>query len=359
MTDIQPLILAEVRNRVGHLTINRPAAYNAINLEAVRQIQACLEQWAADDNVVAVVLRGSGDKAFCAGGDIRELYDNHQQGSPLNEAFFREEYRLDQYIHDYPKPLLALAEGLVLGGGMGLFQGAAFRVVTSQARLGMPEVSIGYFPDVGGSYFLSRLAGELGTCLAVTGNMIGAEDALYTGLADWLIAGEQVAELDRCLDQMDWQLAPQQSIRSLLATLASPASKQGELEPLRGAIDRHFAFDWVPDILQSLAGEQDPSLTSWAHTTIETLRSRSPLAMATTLQLLRRGRGLSLQQCFAMELQLIARWFEQGDFIEGVRALIVDKDKNPRWKYSSTEEVPQAEVDALFAGISLPGIQGT
>src|SRR5690554_5550545 len=231
VTDIQPLILAEVRNRVGHLTINRPAAYNAINLEAVRQIQACLEQWAADDNVVAVVLRGSGDKAFCAGGDIRELYDNHQQGSPLNEAFFREEYRLDQYIHDYPKPLLALAQGLVLGGGMGLFQGAAFRVVTGRARLGMPEVSIGYFPAVGGSYFLSRLEGELGTGLGVTGDMGGAADAVDAGLAGWLGGGELVVELDRRLDQLDWRLAPQQSIRSLLATLASRAGKQGELGP--------------------------------------------------------------------------------------------------------------------------------
>lgn len=354
MSDIQPLILAEVRNRVGHLTLNRPAAYNAINLEAVRQIHACLERWAADDNVVAVVLRGSGDKAFCAGGDIRELYDNHQQGSPLTQQFFREEYALDQYIHDYSKPLLALAEGLVLGGGMGMFQGATFRVITGQARLGMPEVSIGYIPDVGGSYFLSRLAGELGTYLGLSGNMVGAVDALYTGLADWLIADEQVAELDRCLDQMDWQLAPQQSIRNLLVTLASPAARQGELEPLRGAIDRHFAFDRVPDILQSLAGEQDPALTDWAQTTLDTLRSRSPLAVVATLQLLRHGRQLSLAHCFAMELQLVARWFEQGDFIEGVRALIVDKDKNPRWKYTSIEAVPQTEVDALFAGITPP-----
>lgn len=351
MTDIQPLILTQVRNRIGHLTIDRPAAYNAINLAAVRQIHACLERWAKDDNVLAVVLRGSGDKAFCAGGDIRELYDNHLANSPLNDAFFSEEYQLDQYIHDYPKPLLALAEGLVLGGGMGLFQGAAFRVVTSQARLGMPEVSIGYFPDVGGSYFLSRLSGELGTYLGVTGNMVDATDAIYAGLADWLITDEQVAELDRCLDQMDWQLAPQQSIRSLLATLASPVSTPGTLEPLHNAINRHFAFDRLEDVLQSLASEQDPSLSDWAQTTIATLRSRSPLAMAATLELLRRGRSLSLQQCFAMELQLVSRWFEQGEFFEGIRALIVDKDKTPHWKYSSIEQVPQTDINELFAGL--------
>lgn len=351
MTDIQPLILADVRNRVGHLTINRPAAYNAINLEAVRQIQARLEQWASDDTILAVVLRASGDKAFCAGGDIRELYDNHQQGSLDTQAFFREEYVLDQYIHAYPKPLLALAEGLVLGGGMGLFQGAAFRVITEQARLGMPEVSIGYYPDVGGSYFLSRLAGELGTYLGVTGNMVNAADTLYTGLADWQVASEQVAELDRCLDQMDWQRSPQQSIRSLLATLASPAAGNGQLQQVHAAIDRHFAFDRMADIVRSLEGEQDAALVGWAQTTLDTLNSRSPMAMATALTLLRHGRRLSLAQCFAMELQLVAQWFEQGDFIEGVRALIVDKDKNPQWKYSSLDAVPQPEIDGLFAGI--------
>lgn len=351
MTDIQPLILADVRNRVGHLTLNRPAAYNAINLAAVRQIQRQLEQWASDENVLAVVLRASGDKAFCAGGDIRELYNNHLQSSPDNAAFFSEEYALDQYIHAYPKPLLALAEGLVLGGGMGLFQGAAFRVITEQARLGMPEVSIGYFPDVGGSYFLSRVAGELGTYLGVTGNMVNAADALYTGLADWLVAGEQVAELDRCLDQMDWQRSAQQSIRSLLETLSSPAPNNGELQPLRAVIDRHFAFDRVPDIVRSLESEQDPAFTAWAQTTLDTLQSRSPMAMVTTLTLLRHGRNLSLKQCFAMELELVAQWFVKGDFIEGVRALIVDKDKNPQWKYSSLDAVPQQEIDGLFAGI--------
>lgn len=351
MTDIQPLILADVRNRVGHLTLNRPAAYNAINLAAIRQIQHQLEQWAGDENVLAVVLRASGDKAFCAGGDIRELYDNHLQNSPDNMAFFNEEYALDQYIHAYPKPLLALAEGLVLGGGMGLFQGAAFRVITEQARLGMPEVSIGYFPDVGGSYFLSRVAGELGTYLGVTGNMVNAADALYTGLADWLVAAEQVAELDRCLDQMDWQRSAQQSIRSLLETLSSPAPGNGQLQQVRDAIDRHFAFDRVTEIVRSLESEQDPALTEWTQVTLDTLQSRSPMAMATTLTLLRHGRDLSLKQCFAMELVLVAQWFVQGDFIEGVRALIVDKDKNPQWKYGSLDAVPQQEIDGLFAGI--------
>ena len=242
MTDIQPLILAQVRNHVGHLTINRPAAYNDINLEIVRQLQAQLERWADDDAVLAVVLRASGDKAFCAGGDIRELYDNHQQNSPNTFNFFKEEYILDQLIHAYPKPLVALTQGLVLGGGMGLMQGAAFRVITESARLGMPEVSIGYFPDVGGSYFLSRLAGELGTYLGVTGNMVNAADALYTGLADWLIPAEQVAELDRCLDQMNWQQSAQESIRSLLETLSAPAPANSQLQPVRSAIDRHFAL---------------------------------------------------------------------------------------------------------------------
>ncbi len=352
MPDKNALLLTDVRNGVGHLTLNRVSAFNAINLDMVRGIQQQLSQWAADEQVVAVVLRANGDKAFCAGGDIRELYHNAQQGNQLNDTFFSEEYALDQYIHAYPKPFIALIDGLVLGGGMGLVQGASFRIVTEKARLGMPEVSIGFFPDVGGSYFLSRLPGEVGTYMGVTGNPVGAADALQIGLADWFLHDEQISELDRCLDNMQWGHSSQEAIRSLLNTLASKHSSGAKLTTVRAAIDQHFAHDSVAEIIASLASETDSTLKQWSEELVSTLRTRSPIAMATTLAMLRRAKQLSLADCFRMEYHLGKQWFAKGDFIEGVRALIIDKDKNPQWQPATIEELDPAKIDELFAGFS-------
>ena len=350
MLDNHALVLTEVRNRVGHLILNRVAAFNSINLEMVRTIQQQLDAWAADDNVVAIVLRANGDKAFCAGGDIRELYNNAKEGNTLNDTFFSEEYALDQWIHASPKPIIALIDGLVLGGGMGLVQGASFRIVTEKARLGMPEVSIGFFPDVGGSYFLSRLPAEAGTYMGVTGNPVGAADALQLGLADWFLHQEQISELDRCLDNMQWGHSSQEAIRSLLNTLASQRSTGAKLTTVRSAIEQHFSHSSIADIVASLEGETDVNLHPWRDDILAALKTRSPLAMATTLEMLRRGKDLSLADCFRMEYHLGSQWFSKGDFMEGVRALIIDKDKNPQWQPATIEQLDQTKIDDLFAG---------
>lgn len=350
MHDKPALILTDIRNKVGHLTLNRVSAFNAINLEMVRSIQQQLDDWAADKQVVAVVLRANGDKAFCAGGDIRELYANAQQGNSLNATFFSEEYALDQWIHAYPKPLIALMDGLVLGGGMGLAQGASFRIVTEKARLGMPEVSIGFFPDVGGSYFLSRIEGEMGTYMGVTGNPVGPADALQLGLADWFLYQEQITELDRCLDNMQWGHSSAEAIRSLLKTLASKQATGAQLTAVRSAIAQHFAQHSIAEIMASLAKDTDASTQQWRDETIATLKTRSPLAMATTLEMLRRAAHLPLAECFRLEYHLGAQWFTKGDFMEGVRALIIDKDKNPQWQPATIETLEQTKIDDLFAG---------
>lgn len=356
MLDNPALVLTEVRNRVGHLTLNRVSAFNAINLEMVRLIQTQLDDWAADDQVVAVVLRANGDKAFCAGGDIRELYNNAKEGNTGNETFFSEEYALDQWIHAYPKPFIALIDGLTLGGGMGLVQGASFRIVTEKARLGMPEVSIGFFPDVGGSYFLSRLPGEVGTYMGVTGNPVGAADALQIGLADWFLHAEQISELDRCLDNMQWGHSSQEAIRSLLNTLASKRASGAKLTTVRAAIDQHFAKDSVAEIIASLKNETDSTIKQWSEELLATLATRSPIAMATTLAMLRRGKKLSLADCFRLEYHLGKQWFTKGDFMEGVRALIIDKDKNPQWQPATIEALDPAKIDELFAGFQAQSV---
>lgn len=355
MDTTQNEVLAEVRNHIGHLTLNRPAGLNAITLDMVRQLQQQLDAWAADANVRAIVLRGAGEKAFCAGGDIRSLYDSFKSGDTLHEDFFVEEYALDLTLHHYRKPVLALMDGFVLGGGMGLVQGADLRVVTEKSRLAMPEVAIGYFPDVGGSYFLSRIPGELGIYLGVSGVQIRAADALYCGLADWYLDSSKLALLDEKLDQMEWQDTPLKALQNLLAKHAVQTLPDAPLQALRPAIDHFFALPDVPSMVEQMREVTVANSHEWALTTADLLETRSPLAMAVTLEMLRRGRQLSLEQCFALELHLDRQWFARGDLIEGVRALLIDKDKTPRWNPSTLAELDAAHVASFFHGFDESG----
>lgn len=348
MSSRPAVVLATVRNRIGHLTLNRPEGLNALNLPMVRLLQQQLRDWETNDDVVAVVLRAEGEKAFCAGGDIRMLHESHASGSDQHLVFLAEEYQLDEHIHNYSKPILALVDGLVLGGGMGLVQGATLRVITERTRMGMPEVAIGFYPDVGGSYFLSRLPGELGTYLGVTGNQVRAADALYAGLADWCISSSQVAELDHCLNRMSWSDSPLGALQALLATLGVRMLPGSELKAQRAAIDEHFAGSHLQAICTSLKGETAPAHADWAEETADVLDSRSPLAMAATLQLLRRGSQLDLHACFQQELALAPAWFDRGDLVEGIRALIIDKDKQPRWRVPSVSALEPAHVHMLL-----------
>ncbi|AOE60681.1 enoyl-CoA hydratase/isomerase family protein [Pseudomonas corrugata] len=344
-------VLVDVRNHIGHLTLNRPAGLNALTLGMVRSLQQQLDAWLPDPQIHAVVLRGAGDRAFCAGGDIRSLYDSHKQGDTLHEDFFVEEYALDLTIHHYRKPILALMDGFVLGGGMGLAQGADLRVVTERSRLGMPEVGIGYFPDVGGSYFLPRIPGELGIYLGVSGAQIKAADALYCGLADWYLESRKLAQLDERLDRLEWSDMPLKDLQSLLAKLAVQQLPAPPLDDLRPAIDHFFALPDVPSMVEQLRQVTVANSHEWALQTAELLETRSPLAMAVTLEMLRRGRHLSLEECFALELHLDRQWFERGDLIEGVRALLIDKDKKPRWNPPTLDALDANLVASFFDGL--------
>ncbi|WP_416468251.1 enoyl-CoA hydratase/isomerase family protein [Pseudomonas sp. LFS044] len=344
-------VLAEVRNRIGHLTLNRPAGLNALTLDMVRTLRQHFDRWAEDPHVQAVVLRGEGPKGFCAGGDIRSLYDSYQAGEILHEDFFVEEYALDLVIHHYRKPVLVLMDGFTLGGGMGLAQGCDLRIVTERSRLGMPEVGIGYFPDVGGSYFLSRVPGELGTYLGVSGAQIQAADALYCGLADWYLPSEKIAALDAGLDGLSFSDQPLKDLQNLLATLGSQVLDDAPLEKLRAVIDHFFALPDPAAIVEQLRAVSIGDSHAWALATADQLESRSPLAMAVTLEMLRRGRHLALEDCFAMELHLDRQWFRHGDIIEGVRALIIDKDKQPRWNPPTLAGLQRQRVDQFFEGL--------
>lgn len=342
-------VLAHVRNSVGHLTLNRPAGLNALNLGMVRQLRQQLDAWLNDDQVRLVVLRANGEKAFCAGGDIRGLYDSYLAGDGMYMTFFAEEYALDQLIHDYPKPVVALMDGFVLGGGMGLAQAASHRVVTERVKMGMPETGIGYFPDVGGSYFLPRLDGAIGQYLGVTGSHIRAADALYCGLADHCLSSELIGEFDQALDSLQWSEEPGSDLDQLLHKRASQKIPGSEIKAMRSTIDHHFSQPDMLRIRASLAAEECPAYQDWAERTLAAIDSKSPLAMNVTLELLRQGRELSLADCFALELHLDAQWFAKGDIMEGVRALIIDKDKNPKWNPPTLDDVSPARVAEFFA----------
>lgn len=344
-------VLAHVRNHIGHLTLNRPAGLNALTLSMVRQLQRQLDAWAVDPDIHAVLLRGEGPKGFCAGGDIRSLYDSYKSGDSLHRDFFIEEYALDLTLHRYRKPVLALMDGFTLGGGMGLAQGAELRVVTERSRLAMPEVGIGYFPDVGGSYFLSRIPGELGIYLGVSGVQIQAADALYCGLADWFVDSSKLATLEQKLDTLQWTANPLKDLQGVLARLGVQALDNPPLQALRPAIDHFFALPDLASMVEQLRTVTVADSHDWATNTAALLQTRSPLAMAVTLELLRRGRHLSLEDCFRMELHLDQQWFEHGDLIEGVRALLIDKDKQPRWNPASVAELDRARVDQFFEGL--------
>ncbi|TDV63409.1 enoyl-CoA hydratase/isomerase family protein [Pseudomonas sp. LP_7_YM] len=343
-------VLCEVRNHIGHITLNRPQGLNAIDLRMVRQLQQQLDAWATDENVYAVVLRGAGDKAFCAGGDIRSLYDSFKHQQTHHQDFFVEEYALDLTLHHYRKPVVALMDGFVLGGGMGLAQGVDLRVVTERSRLAMPEVAIGYFPDVGGSYFLPRVPGELGIYLGVTGLQIQAADALYCGLADWYLQSTRLEDLDRQLDALKWTLTPLKALQGILAKIAVQQLSGAPLQRLRPAIDHFFALPDIPSIIEQLQEVTVFDTHSWAVDTANLMKTRSPLAMAVTLEMLRKGRHLPLETCFDLELHLDRQWFERGDVIEGVRALIVDKDKKPQWNPPNVESLDAEHVASFFSG---------
>lgn len=334
-------VLCEVRNGVGYITLNRPKALNSLNLVMVQGMHQALKDWERDDSVKAVIVSGEGEKAFCAGGDIRSVYENEMFGKDDNMIFFAEEYALNQYIFEYPKPYIAIMDGFVMGGGMGISQGASYRIVTERSKISMPESGIGFFPDVGGSYFLPRCPGSLGLYLGITGVIINSEDAIYADLADVYLPSEKLPLFRESISDIHWSNDPRADINNLLSKLSARRhAVDSSLEKLSQSINHHFSLTTIPEIVGSLLNEKSADYKVWAQKTVDVMNKRSPISMVGTQLLLRYGKQLSLAQCFAMELGLVKVWLKQGDFVEGVRALIIDKDNQPKWRYTLTELTP-------------------
>jgi enoyl-CoA hydratase/carnithine racemase len=346
MTDT---VLTRVANRTGVITLDRPKALNSLSLDMVRALTAILREWEQDTGIDAVVITSTSEKALCAGGDIRFFHEmGHRTpmgGSALLEDFFTEEYALNHLIHFYPKPYIALMDGVVMGGGMGIAQGGpdcGLRIVTERSKVAMPEVNIGLFPDVGGSHFLSHAPGQLGMYLGLSGLTIGAADAIYVGLADLFVPGEKMGELMTLIEATPGADLPS-AIRSFAAQFAGQVGAS-ELQAQRGVIDAHFGAATVSAIMASLARDENP----FAQKALKAMRQRSPLMMCVTRELLQRGAALGVADCLRMERNLVRRNFEHGEVLEGVRALVVDKDNAPKWNPATLDEVTPEMVARFF-----------
>jgi enoyl-CoA hydratase/carnithine racemase len=343
----------DIRNHIAHLTLNRPQALNAITHDMIREMSSLLKHWSTDDSIHAIMVRGAGEKAFSAGGDIRVLYEAGKRGDGSAHNFFRDEYELNFLIHRYlkdtGKPYIAWIDGVVMGGGMGIAQGAPIRIVGTRTKMAMPETAIGLFPDVGGTYFLSRCPGALGLYLGLTGQTIKAADAIYAGLATHHIASESAFEFDYALDSLvEWQLGAVPALNAIVKKFATAPIEPATLPAVREAIDRHFAGKAdVRAIVVSLQSETMQK--DWAEATIATLHKRSPTMLQVTKRAIEAAATMSLANCFCMELDLVTRTFEHGDVVEGIRAVLIDKDHAPKWKPASLGEVTPAAVERFFA----------
>ncbi len=345
---MHPELDVEVRNRVAHVTLNRPHTLNVLSFGMVRELARLFGDWQEDDAVNAIVVRGAGEKAFCAGGDVRSICEMFKAGDPDYLNFFIEEYRLDFLIHRYPKPCVALMDGIVMGGGMGIAQGMRTRIVTDRTRMSMPETLIGLFPDVGASYFLSRLEGALGAYLGVSGKELRAPDILEAGLGDVYLDAQALAQLDAALADIVWSDDPERDIEAAIGGLRCRPRSDPALEPYWDVIDDHFGEPTVPAIIAALRAEERSAFVDWARQTADSLAARSPTMMSVTLAQLQRAKRLSLADCFRMELDLIHASFRHGDFIEGVRARLIDKDNAPRWNPPTLDAVAPETVTGFF-----------
>ena len=354
----QKLTVTEHRTRCGqrfgHLTLNKPKALNALDLAMATAMLNTLRRWQTDPDIVFVLIDSVGDKAFCAGGDIVSMYhamiETPGKVPPFIEQFFTVEYELDHALHTYTKPVVAWGDGIVMGGGMGLLQGASHRVVTETSRLAMPEITIGLFPDVGGSYFLPRIKGKLGLFLGMTAAQLNGYESVRYGMADVLCSSVSLKELVFRWQNADW--SARTDIGDLLTTTLSDYPPQSSFDDRMAGwvdeIEKACSEDSASEVKQRLLAI-DPGNDKWFGRAQQTLRTGSPITAALFYWQFRKGSTLSLADCFRMELIMSCRCAEFGELQEGIRALLIDKDGTPAWKYKDISEIPEEVIARFFA----------
>jgi enoyl-CoA hydratase len=338
-------VIVRRERSLRRITLNRPKALNALTLDMAVTMTACLRSWAQDAEVGAVLIDGAGGRALCAGGDIRALYDAAKSGDPLPAKFWATEYHLDVLIARYRKPVIAVMDGVVMGGGVGLSAHAAHRIVSEGSAVAMPEVGIGFFPDVGVSFILACSPGYVGTHLMLTGDRLGAADAIYCGLADLNIASRQLVELPSAL--ADCRSAD--DVRARLRAMSSPPPA-GSLASLRPWIDSCYAADTVEDIVARLRASKVEN----AGAALAAILAKSPTSLKVALRNIRSARSFArVEQSFQQDYRIALACIAGHDFIEGIRATIVDKDRNPAWRPDTIEGVTPDIVDQHFKPVGV------
>lgn len=337
MSDIE----FSVRNGIGTILLNRPQALNALTHDMCIPLERYLRDWAKDTQVKAVIIKAAGDKAFCAGGDIRKLADRSPEGADYRKRFWHDEYRCNTVIGEYPKPFIALINGIFMGGGVGLSVHGSHRIISEFATFAMPETGIGLFPDVGGSYFLPRCPGELGVYLGLTGAHLKGADVIAAGVATHFVKREAFPALEQALiDAAPGDSSTVEAVVACFATDPGPSALAGR----KAEIDRLFAGDTVAAVMRALAEDGGDFAAEQA----KIIRTKSPTSVKLTFAQLRRGRTLSLRDCMRMEWRICNHVARGHDFYEGVRAVIIDKDHHPKWRPATLEEVSEAEIESYF-----------
>ena len=345
MSDSEEIVLERVGG-LGIVTLNRPQALNTLSLAMYRRFDPALIAWASDPQIQAVVVRGAGDRAFCAGGDVVAIYEARQSNGPSDYKadFFREEYALIRRVHCFPKPYVALIDGVTMGGGVGVSVNGRFRVATERTLIAMPEVHIGLFPDVGASRFLNLCPGRIGLYLALTGKRLGPADALFCGFATHFVPHERIGALTDALAALHWQADEEDAqIEAEFARFRAAAGPPS-LFALRSAIDRCFSAGSVAGIMAALSREAG----DWAREALEAMRRASPLSLVITHHQLELGRGMSVAEALTLEYRLTQHCMAGHDFYEGIRALLVEKDRKPHWQPATLDAVSAAEVAGYF-----------
>ena len=340
-------ILFEHRGGVLIVTLNRPRALNALSRGMCEALSAGLEVWRTDDSVHAVLVKGAGERAFCAGGDIRSICDVlAAKGAAEAAAFYATEYQMNTRLHRFTKPYVALLDGITMGGGVGVSIHGSHRVATERTLLAMPETGIGFFPDVGATYVLPRLRGALGLYLGLTGARMQAADCLYAGLATHFVAAARLTELEAALAETDLAADAHAQVDAVLGRFVSepPPTELPKLQPL---IDACFDQPSLEAVLEALARE--PS--GWGRAQLEQLQGKSPTSLAVTFQQLRTGATLGFEAAMQLEYRLVHRFMAGHDFREGVRALLVDKDNSPRWRPSHLQDIIGSDLEVYFADL--------
>jgi enoyl-CoA hydratase len=342
----EPDLIARREGAVGVIRLNRPKTINAVTLEMFRDVDKALDAFEADPAIGLILLEGAGERGLCAGGDIRALYEDSKVRGDLGKILWREEYILNARIAKFPKPYVAFMDGIVMGGGVGLAAHGSHRIATDRTKLAMPEVGLGFFPDVGGTWLLSRSPGEIGTYFGLTGQTMSGPDAVYAGFADAVVRAAKLAGLREALTKIHAG-ASSTDVKSVIDGFAT-GEAAGPVAALEPRIGRWFGHDRMQDIFAAL--HRDGSELALA--TLRTLNEKSPRGMVVTLKLLRLARkSSSLEECLVREYRAALEVFASDDFREGVRAAVIDKDRNPKWSPQAIEDVTPEMLAAYLASL--------